>query len=532
VVQRTGPGRAGVDPALAWSNRLRVEVGGPGTVAHAGVVLPRLLADRLGLTQGLAGVVARAGFTPMRHRGRLLVDTACALASGATALTDVEALTRQEEIYGPGGAASDTTVLRGLDELADRLGGNGLPGRRLSRAMARARAKAWAAIVGRHAGLPAVRVAGADLRRPGQDGQPGRPVVVVRMDATVIHAASDKDGAEPNFKGYGFHPLTAWCSNVGDNLAAMLRPGSAGSFTAADHVAVLDAAIAQLPPAWRDDLLVTVDGAGASHDLVDHLTKLNTARRADRSYGQRGRRVEYSVGWPVDARTKAAIDALSESDWTTALRADGNPDLHIAGPDGGDGQDGDGQDKAQVVDLTGLLRHSTADGQAKVDRLDGWPADLRVIARRTPREPNEQAELGQDAHWRYGAFATNTATGGPGTQVQRLDARHRTQAHVEDNIKDTKACGAARLPSKDYERNNAWLQLTTLAVSLLAWLRLIALDGDLAKAEPKALRFRLLSAPARLATHARKKILKIPPGWAWSTDLATAWDRIHALHPA
>jgi len=54
-------------------------------------------------------------------------------------------------------------------------------------------------------------------------------VVVVRLDATVIHAASDKDGAEPNFKGYGLHPLTAWCSNVGDNLAAMLRPGSAGS---------------------------------------------------------------------------------------------------------------------------------------------------------------------------------------------------------------------------------------------------------------------------------------------------------------
>lgn len=521
MVQRTGRGVAEVDPALAWSNRVGVEVGGPGTVAHAGVVLPRLLADRVGLTQDLAEVVARADFTPLRHRGRLLVDAACALAAGATALTDVEALTRQEEIYGPGGAASDTTLLRGLDELADRLGGNGLPGRRLSRTLAKARAEAWAAIIARHGGLPAVRVAGTELRRlatgDGQDGQQGRPVVVVRLDATVIHAASDKEGAEPNFKGYGFHPLTAWCSNVGDNLAAMLRPGSAGSFTAADHVAVLDAAVAQIPPGWRDDLLVTVDGAGASHDLVDHLTTLNTARTRDGGYGQRGRRVEYSVGWPVDARTRAAIDALTEGDWTTALRADGKPDI-----------DSDGQDKAQVADLTGLLRHSTADGQGEVDRLDGWPADLRVIARRTPREPGEQAELGSDAHWRYGAFATNTATG----QIQFLDARHRTQAHVEDNIKDTKACGAHRLPSKDYDRNSAWLQLVTLAVSLLAWLRLIALDGDLAKAEPKALRFRLLSAPARLVTHARKKILKIPPGWAWAQHLATAWDRIHALHPA
>jgi hypothetical protein len=98
-------------------------------------------------------------------------------------------------------------------------------------------------------------------------------------------------------------------------------------------------------------------------------------------------------------------------------------------------------------------------------------------------------------------------------------------------MKETKACGAARLPSKDYSRNSAWLQLVTLAVSLPAWLRLIALTGELAKAEPKMLRFRLFAAPARLVTHAGKKILKIPPGWAWATDLAAAWNRIDALHP-
>jgi hypothetical protein len=151
-----------------------------------------------------------------------------------------------------------------------------------------------------------------------------------------------------------------------------------------------------------------------------------------------------------------------------------------------------------------------------------------VIARRTPREPGEQAELDADAHWRYGAFATNTTTG----QVQWLDARHRTQAHVEDKMKETKACGANRLPSKDYARNSAWLQLVTMAVSLLAWLRLIALDGELARAEPKMLRFRIFSAPARHVVHARHRILKIPPGWAWAEHLANAWTRIHALHPA
>jgi hypothetical protein len=114
-VNSTGRGPRVVDPALGWSNGLKVEVGA-GTLAHSGVVLLRLLVDRLGLTADLAGVVARPNFIPVRHRGRLLVDAACALASGASGLTDVEALTRQEEPFGPGGAASDTTVLRALGE--------------------------------------------------------------------------------------------------------------------------------------------------------------------------------------------------------------------------------------------------------------------------------------------------------------------------------------------------------------------------------------------------------------------------------
>jgi hypothetical protein len=133
-----------VDPALAWSDRLSIEVGASGTVAQAGVVLPRLLADRLGLTGDIADVLARSGFFPLRHRGRAVVDMACALAAGATCLSDVEAMTAREELFGPGGGASDSTLLRTLDELADRLRADGLPGRRLARATARARARAWA----------------------------------------------------------------------------------------------------------------------------------------------------------------------------------------------------------------------------------------------------------------------------------------------------------------------------------------------------------------------------------------------------
>ncbi len=496
-VKRTSGVRAGES---GWSKGLSVKAQGAGTVAHAGVVLPRLLADRVGLTDAFRDVLARRGFLPGRDRGRAVTDTVAALAAGASCLSDVEAMTAQSELFGPRGGASDTTVLRVLGEYADRLREDGLPGRALARATAKVRFRAWEQIVARHGALPAVKVAGEDLTRPGQGEDV--PVVVIRLDATVIAAASAKEGAEPNYKGFGFHPLTAWCSNTGENLAVMNRVGSAGSFTAADHVAVTDAALAQVPPVHRRDVLVTVDGAGASHGLIEHLDGLNTAGQ----HGRRGRRVEYSIGWPVDARTRSAIEATREGDWSAGLTATGAAEEH-----------------AQVLELTGLLR--TGPGG---DQLASWPAELRIFGRRTPREPGEQAQLGQDPNWRYGAFATNTRTG----QVQHLDARHRTQAHVEDRIKELKACGGTRLPSTSYDRNSAWLHLAAHAVTVLAWLRLLALQDDLALAEPKALRFRLLSAPARYVRHARARVLKIPTGWAWATHLADAFERLRALHPA
>jgi hypothetical protein len=389
-VKATGTRRLIGDPALAWSQRLEVEVGGVGTVAAAGVVLPRLLADRLGLTTGLAEVVARAGFVPVRHRGRALVDATCALAAGATCLSDIEAMTAQEEIFGPGGGASDSTMLRVLDELAERLGGDGLPGRRLARATAAARVRAWEAMVARHGQLPAVRVAGRDLTRAATEpgGRP-RPVLVVRVDATLIEAASPKAQAAGHYKGgFGFHPLTSWCANIGDALAVMQRPGNAGSFTAADHLAVLTAALAQIPALWRTDVLVSIDGAGASHDVIDYLTSLNTAPE----HGRRGRRVEYTIGWPVDERTVAGIEQLRESDWGAAVHSDGALDP-----------------AAQVADLTGIMRHGP-DG----DRLASWPRCLRLIVRRTPRPANKPAKLGEHPDFEYGAFVTNT----PGGQVQ------------------------------------------------------------------------------------------------------------------
>lgn len=201
------------DPASGWSRGLKFATGGRGVVAHAGVVLPRLLADRIGLTAGLRQVVARRGFVPVRDRGRLLTDTVAAMITGASCLSDVEALTRQEALFGRRGGASDTTVLRGLDEFASRLGEDGLPDRRLARMLAEVRATAWAEILAGNDGqLPAVSVAGQPLTRPATgdgataDGSEMVPVTVLRVDATIIESATMK---EPGVAGalHGRHRL-------------------------------------------------------------------------------------------------------------------------------------------------------------------------------------------------------------------------------------------------------------------------------------------------------------------------------------
>ncbi len=206
MVQRTPAHRAGEsglpDPAAGWSKGLAIAAGGQGVVAHAGVVLPRLLADRVGLTAGLRGVVARRGFSPRRDRGRLLTDAVAALVTGASCLSDVEALTRQVELFGPSGGASDTTVLRALDELAEHVGADGLPDRKYARMLAGVRARVWDQIVaGNHGLLPAVQVAGQPLTHPVGTGEgAGRlPVTVVRVDATIIESATMK---EPSVAGH------------------------------------------------------------------------------------------------------------------------------------------------------------------------------------------------------------------------------------------------------------------------------------------------------------------------------------------
>ena len=282
----------------------------------------------------------------------------------------------------------DPTLWRTLDEIG--------PAQRdrIARARAKTRAHVWGLIAQRHGRIPPSGVGDRDLES----------TIVVRMDASILISHSDKEQAAGTFKHtYGHHPLGAWCDNTGESLAFRLRPGNAGSNTAADHIAVLTEALAQIPSRHRRDVLVTVDGAGATRELVSHLTALNAAP---------GRRVHYSVGFDLDERARTAIPQVPQCVWQAVWDTDGSPrDLDDAG----------------VAELTGLLRE-----HPQGDQLPNWPADMRIICRRERPSAGAQLPRFEAADgWRYQLIATNTPIGQP----VFLEARHRPHARVEDREK-------------------------------------------------------------------------------------------------
>jgi hypothetical protein len=335
---------------------------------------------------------------------------------------------------------------------------------------------------------------------------------------------SGKEGAEPNFKGFGYHPLLAYCDNTAEPLAGMLRPGSAGSSTAADHLAVLDAAIGALPPAFRRRLMVTCDGAGASHDLIGRLDTL--AARP-------GYQVIYSVGWELGGREKAAITAVPPQAWQIAVDHRGQVRERRADDACGDLHCGHRRcwiEEAHVTELTGLLR----DGPSG-DQLASWPEKMRIFARRERPHPGAQLTLFEaEDGWRYTLWVTNrpAVTRGWRGQPAYIDAAHRVHARVEDTIRTGKDCGIGKFPSESLAMNKAWQAAALTAATLLAWLKLLALDGSLARAEPKTLRYRILHAAARLTRGGRQRHLRIQATWPWAVDIVTAWERISALPQA
>jgi Transposase DDE domain group 1 len=453
-------------------------------VSHAGSRLLADLADQTTLTGQFSAVFAGRTAPQTAHDpGRVLVDLAVMLADGGETISDIATLADQAAVFGQ--VASDSTCWRVLNAItATDLDG-------IAAARAVARAVAWAQR-GEATGqaLPASLVAGAPLL----DSE-GRPVLVIDDDATIVVTHSEKEQTAPTFKhSYGYHPVLAFCDNSNEALAGMLRPGNAGSNTAADHIGLLDQALAQIPDEYRHGypILVRADGAGASKAFFAHIRGLRN----------HGVATEFSIGWAVSEREHTAIAALPAQAWTAAVDIDGDP-----------------RESASVAELTGVL---------PTTMFPDYPSGTRIIVRRERPHPGAQLDLIEERDgWRYTCFATDTPIG----QHAWLDARHRSHARVEDRIRCGKDTGLGRMPSRQFAINQAWLACALTAIDLLAWTQTILLHDDpaLAKAEPKKLRYRLLHVAARLVRGGRRLRLKIDRNWRWAHALAAAFHRLRAL---
>jgi len=468
-----------------WDRNLSVAPDAGGLIGHAGAVLLRKLADQCGLTSALGAALGRKGKFPLIDRGMALVSMAVAIALGARSMSDIAVLAHQEPVFGA--APGDTTVRRTL-ELADARALD-----KIARARAAVRGHVWQLICARPAGFPWLAIAGKLLAG----------WLVIDLDATLITAYSDKEGAAPTWKkGYGFHPLGAWAANTRECLAMLLRPGNAGSNTFADHKEVLAAAIRQVPARFRAKILVRVDGAGASHDLIKHLLSMSSPRRI----------LLFTCGWMITAADEDAIRKVPADAWKP-----------------GTGQDGTAEEDKDVAEITGLM-----------SRAGNWPDGLRWIARRVKpsrRHLRNLTDYEKKTGWKYSITCTNVPDTGiagvPGSHhPQYTGVVHREHAVVEtDGVRAAKSMGLRNLPSKTWQVNCGWVLAANLAADLAAWCRLLGLYDcdDLKDAEPDTLRYRLLSLPARLVRHARGRVLKISRTWPWKDAFLACWLRLCAL---
>jgi hypothetical protein len=338
-------------------------------------------------------------------------------------------------------------------------------------------------------GLARLRAARAHARARAwaAGAHPDLELLIVDADATLVLAHSDlKQGAAGTYKhSFGFAPLLAYLDRgqaPGEPLAGILRPGNAAPGAASDLITLVDLALAQLPTSASDQpVLVRSDSAGASTRLAWHLH--------DQDVG-------FSLGMQIDAHVREAILAQPEPAWTPAVDPDGQR-----------------RDSAEVCELTGWID------------LHTWPAGTRAICRREDAHPGAQLRFTDHDGHRFQVFLTDQ----PDPDLASLELRHRQRARIEDRIRAAKATGLRNLPFDRWRRNTVWLELVLAAQDLLCWTQALLLDGALALAEPKTLRYRLLHVAARIVRHARRRILRLQRSWPWAAELAQAFARLRAL---
>jgi hypothetical protein len=443
--------------------RVVVTDGDTQVASQVGMHLLGEIADRVGLSSGYSAAVPWTGErAPGQDRGRLLAQVAVMLAGGGECVSDLAALRDQPELFGD--VASSATIWRAVKEIdAAALDA-------LRRARGVAREKLWAATGG-----------------PDE--------VILDIDAALVEIHSEnKESAASHYKGgYGFHPLVCFADHSGEALAGILRPGNAGANTGADQLAVVDAAVASLPEAYRGGHRPGDDGATVAHRIVVRADSAGAvAQVVD---GLVARNIEFSVYARADDRLHAAIRAVPAEAWAKAVREDGG------------------------------ARHAGEVAELDV-ALEAWPPGTRAICRREKPHPGAQLRLWDTDGYRHQITLTNSA-GDP----LALELRQRRHARVENCIKDLRDSGLDRMPFTSFAMNQAWFELVLAGADLLAWLRLACLDGEMAKAAPKTLRYRLLHVAARIVHRARRTMLRLPAHWPWTTELAGAYGRLAGLGP-
>jgi len=336
-------------------------------------------------------------------------------------------------------------------------------------------------------GLEGLRSAHARARKRFWElhGAPER--LTIDVDATLITAHSEKEQAAGNYKGgYGFHPLQVYLDETREALGGLLRPGNAGSNTAEDHKTVIDLALGQVPATYLEglEILVRADSAGATHGLIDYCREGN---------------MRFSVGYELTEPVRQAILQILDDAWISALD-----------------QDGSERDNGEVAEITD-----------SVD-LSAWGEGTRLIVRRERPHPGAQLSFTDHDGYRFQAILTDQQD----EDIAVIECRHRQHAHVEDRIRDDKDTGLSKFPFKEFALNEVWLQVVMLAHDLIVWTQALVLDGQLAKAEPKRLRYRLFHVAGRLAFSGRRAKLHLDHDWPWVTELTTAFHKLKTLQTA
>jgi hypothetical protein len=455
--------------------RARVTADGEGVVSHAGAEMLRELAGFTGLIDAWdRALIGTYKAIPVHFPGSVLSDLAVAIADGADSISDLKSLRDEPGLFGP--VASTPTAWRVLDRVSEAH----LP--RLRAGRAAARAAAWKAGAG-----------------PDLTGE-----LYLDLDATIVIAHSDKELAAPTWKHtYGFHPLVCFLDrpeiSSGEALSGIVREGGAGSNTTADHIVVLDLALANLPEHARPrpgdpespNYVVRADAAGATHGFAAICRK---------------RGVGFSFGFAITEAVRLAILAVGEAAWMEAVESEDGEEL---------------REGAWVTEITEYLD------------LSAWPEGSRVIVRRERPHPGAQLSLFDvEAGLRHTAFIT--APRAPHERDERgialLELRQRHHARIEDRIRQAKAAGLRNLPCKEAPENHAWLECVLAAADLVAWSKLISFFDDkvIAHCEIAAFRYRILHMAARLTRSGRVLHLRLDRTWAWAKQLALGFTRLRA----